>query len=115
MEKKKTIKIIKLTFVIFYLVVFVGLSVFQIWAKFSGLGVSFESLIYWWLLVGWVFLIINFKWGSSASLIPVFLLFILGAFFATVGFREVAETTMRISFIGWLVGIVQALVEYKKR
>lgn len=114
MEKKKTIKTIKLTFVIFYLVVFVGLSVLQIWTKLSELGVSFESLIYWWLLIGWVFLIINSKWGSSASLIPAFFLFILGAGVAIIGLKGVAESIMRVSFIGWLVGITQALIEYRK-
>lgn len=114
MEKKKAIKLIKQILIVFYLLVFAGLLGLHVWVKLPGAGVSFESLIYWWILIGWIFAIVNFKWGSSASLIPAFFLFVVGAALVTLGFKGIAEIIMKVSFIGWLVGITQALIEYRK-
>lgn len=114
MEKKKAIRVIKPILAFFYFLVFIGLLLLQVWLRLSGSGISMESLIYWWILIGWVLAIINFKWKSSVSLVPAFLFFAFGAALVTVGLDGIAEKVMRISFLGWMVGIVQALVEYRK-
>ena len=110
----KLINSFKVLVVAMYLVILVALLGLQVWSKFIESGFSVVSFIYWMILFGWIGLIVNYKWSSSTSLVPALALFILGALLATIGFREIAETVMRISFIGWMVGITQALVEYKR-
>lgn len=113
MAKARALKLVKVLVIVSYIVIFLGLFGLQIWAQSTGSRFSVSSLIYWWVLFGWLGLIYWFKWGSSASLTPAFILFIIAALLTTVGLRGIGETVVRISFIGWMVGIVQALVEYK--
>ena len=42
------------------------------------------------------------------------LLFILGGFMGVLGLSSVAEVFMRLSLLGWLVGVPQALLEYMR-
>lgn len=110
----KFIKIIKFLVVGIYLTAFVVLILFQIWSILMSLDISVSPQIYWFSLVGWVFLIRNFKLRSSFSFKIGFVFFVLAAVFATFGFRIIAETIMRVSFIGFLIAIAQSLIEYKK-
>lgn len=107
-------KLIKVLIVVVYIVVFLGVLTIQLWVNVAGVGFSVSSLIYWLILLAWLGFIWQFKWGCSVTLIFAFVLFVIAAAFAIFGLRGVGETVMRVSFIGWLVGIGQALVEYKK-
>lgn len=72
------------------------------------------SLIYWWLLVFIISLIWNFKLRSGYILWIALFLFLVSALFVAISLREIAEITMRISFLGWIIGLIQSFVEYKK-
>jgi hypothetical protein len=78
-----------------------------------GNGVSVSSAIYWLILFGWISSVLSLKLESSSSLFIALILFVISAVLAALGLKNAGEPVMRISFIGWLVGIGQALVEYK--
>lgn len=104
---------IKLVFIFVYTLVFLSIAVLKFWSQSVGPS-FFTDFLYWMVLFGWVLLIWNFKWKSSTTMIVALILFIFAALFTTLGFRDPGETTMRLSFIGWMVGVVQALVEYRR-
>lgn len=73
----------------------------------------FDFFAYWWLLILIVFLGLNLHFKSKIYLFAAFILFFASAVVTVNGFKEVGELIMRISFIGWIVGIVQSAIEYK--
>lgn len=77
-------------------------------------NIQLEALAYWFVLGSWVSYILFSKKDSSFSLKMALGLFCLGVVLYVLTLRYWAEVAMRVSFIGWLVGIGQALVEYKK-
>ncbi len=72
------------------------------------------EFVYLVIITLWILAIIFFKKDSSYSLIPAFFLFLVSAFFAVFNLMDISEQIMRISFIGWIIGIFHALIEYKK-
>lgn len=114
MEKTKIIKLGQALGVTLYLVLFIGLLVVQGLSLILASSFSVSSYVYWMIFLGWIFLALKFRWDSSYSFLPAFILFLIAAILATFGLNAVAETIMRMSFIGWLVGMGQALVEYKR-
>lgn len=114
MEKKKNLRKIKVAATVIISMTLFGLLVLQIWITYSGLSSMHSALMYWPILFGWILLILIHKLKSNISLVFAFVFFALAAFATTFGFENIAESFMKISFIGWLVGIAQALVEYKK-
>lgn len=62
-------------------------------------------MIYWIILAGSIISLIFFKKRASFYLYLAFYTFIVGAVLRVVGINDIAEAIMRISFIGWLVGI----------
>lgn len=72
------------------------------------------EFIYLVIIIFWILGIIIYKKNSSYALIPAFCLFLVSAFFAVLNLMDVAEQIMRISFIGWVIGMFHALIEYKK-
>lgn len=72
------------------------------------------EFIYLVIIIFWILGIIIFKKDSNYALIPAFSLFLVSAFFAVFNLMDIAEQIMRISFIGWIIGIFHALIEYKK-
>lgn len=113
MEKAKRLKTLKVLFVAGFVIIFIGFLLLQAWSGISGLGFPYFSIIYWLTLFGWLFLIWNYKLESYQSLLPAFIFFVFGALLTVFGLFGIAEIFMRISLMGWLVGIVQALTEYK--
>lgn len=73
-----------------------------------------QPLFFWWILIGWIFLIYSFKFKSKPIFAISFILFLFSALLTTINLQSFAETIMRISFIGWIIGLVRALIEYKK-
>ena len=80
---------------------------------FFGFIFSFWQLTYWWLLIFTISIIWNFKLGSGFILWISFLIFLLSALLFSVGLKTIAETFIRISFLGWIIGLIQSFVEYK--
>lgn len=72
------------------------------------------EFLYLVIITLWALGIIIFKKESNFALIPAFILFLVSAFFSVLNLVDIAEQIMRISFIGWIVGIVFSLTEYKK-
>jgi len=112
--EKKILKIVKLLLFGVYVVIFLGLLALQLWAGITESGFFVSWLIYWMILLGWLFILFNFKLESEASFILGFVTFVFAAIFAILGLRLIAETVMRVGFIFWLVGMGQALIEYQK-
>lgn len=75
---------------------------------------TFNTIIYWWVLFGGIFLAWQFKLRSATFFIFAFLLFIPAAFIAAVSPNIFAEDLMRISFIFFIIGYILALFAYKK-
>lgn len=72
------------------------------------------ELLYLVIFIIWVLGIIFFKKHSAYALVPAFLLFLVSAFFTVFNLSVIAEPIMRVSFIGWIIGVFGALIEYKK-
>lgn len=70
------------------------------------------EIIYWIILTAWIAAIWLLKKKASLSMKIALAFFVLAAILTVVGLRNLAEPLMRVSFIGWLVGIFQAIKEY---
>lgn len=73
----------------------------------------FGYFIYWWVLVLIVLVGLSYHLKSRSYLSVSFAMFFLSALFTVIGLKETAETIMRLSFIGWIVGWFHAILEYK--
>lgn len=73
------------------------------------------EIAYWAILIIWILIIKVLRWDSGVSLKIAFVLFLISAALTVLTLSSVAETVMRVSFIGWLIGIFQALIEYIKQ
>ena len=96
----------------------VGILILVIFAGLIGIPplgfiFSFWSLTYWWILVFTISIIWKFQVGSGFILWTSFLIFLLSALLVSGGLQNLAETFMRISFLGWIIGLIQSFVEYK--
>ncbi len=78
------------------------------------LNIIKEGYIYWLVLIGLIFLIWLWKRKSRFSLYSSFALFVISALIVTLGFEDIGEFIMRLSFIGLIVGFLQSLLEYKE-
>lgn len=101
------------------LLIILWLFVLLIWLLINSINqlkdiISSLSFIYFWISLGWIFLIILFKLRSNPTFIISFTLFFISGFLSTFNLQNLAENFMRISLIGWMIGFTQALVEYKK-
>jgi len=72
------------------------------------------EFIYLVIIILWIFVIKIFKKNSNYALIPAFLFFLISVFFTVFNLIDIAEQIMRVSFIGWIIGIFHALIEYKR-
>lgn len=72
------------------------------------------EIIYWVILTAWIAAIWLLKKKASLSMKIALAFFVLAAILTVVGLRNLAEPLMRVSFIGWLVGIFQAIKEYAR-
>lgn len=75
-------------------------------------GLDVWSLIYWWVVIFVISLIWHFRLGSGFSLWLALSLFVLSALLTSISLRETGEIFMRLSFLGWIIGLIQAMIEY---
>ena len=104
---------IKKTAIAVYVLILTGSLAIFAWLNWGGYGLSISPFIYWWILLGWIFVVWQYKLKSIASLIFAFMLFLAAATVAVLGIRPLAEGMMRLSLLGWIVGIAQALLEFR--
>lgn len=71
------------------------------------------EVVYWLIFIIWISIILFSKKDSTFAFYPAFILFLLAAVLTVFNLRSIAEPIMRISFIGWLIGIFKALIEYR--
>ncbi|MBI2600215.1 hypothetical protein HYW43_04840 [Candidatus Daviesbacteria bacterium] len=70
------------------------------------------EIIYWAILAVWIIVIWTLKKKASFSMKVALGFFVLAAVLTVLTLRNLAEPLMRVSFIGWLIGILQAVWEY---
>lgn len=71
------------------------------------------EIIYWVIFIIWIVLIWKFKRKSEFSLYIAAAFWVGGVLMYFINLN-LAENIMRISMLGWLIGIFVALVEYIK-
>lgn len=109
MQKKPIKKIVFISL----LVIFVVLLIFQLGILITNGNLSLESVIYWIILLLWADAVWYFKLRESYTFILAFILFVISAIFSIFGLFVFSEVIMRISFIGWVIGMIQAIAIYK--
>lgn len=95
--------------ILFFITWFINLSAIFI---ISRLSPPIASLIYWLILMLFIFTIWLFKISSKIVLPISFGLFIIAGLLTTFNLTIMAEMIMRISLLGWLIGVIQAIFEY---
>lgn len=107
------VKKLEAIFALFWLVILVVWIILSWVPQFRSISLP-QFLLFWWVFIGWIFLTYFFKLKSRLAFAVAFILFLIAALLTTINLQSFAETIMRISFIGWIIGFVQALIEYKK-
>ena len=74
----------------------------------------FDFFIYWWVLILIILIGKIFHLRSLFYLTVAFISFFISGLFVSLGLKEIAESVMRISFIGWLAGLFLSSKEYNK-
>lgn len=98
---------------LFWLIILVVWIILPWLPQFRSISLP-QFLLFWWVFIGWIFLTYLFKLKSKFTFIVALSLFAISALFTTIGLQSFAETIMRFSLIGWVIGFLQALIEYKK-
>lgn len=99
--------------VFIFLSLFLGMSMLEVWLHVTERGFSVMEFIYWILFLLWLSFIISLKTKSASTLFLAFSLFILAAIFTVLGLVEVGEILMRMSLIGWMIGLGQSIFGIK--
>jgi len=103
----------KLFPVFIFLSLFLGMSMLENWLHVTERGFSVMEFIYWILFLLWILLIISLKTKSTSTLFLAFTLFILAAVFTIFRLEGVGEILMRMSLMGWIIGLGQSIFEIK--
>lgn len=98
----------KVNLALFIITLVIGLVVRSFQPNF------FDFFVYWWVLALFVLMGLSLRLKSQFYLVGFFALFFISALFTVVGLKQAGEVIMRVSFIGWAIGLIQSLVEYKK-
>src|SRR3989344_8457076 len=112
MEKNKLIKVLKLLVAVIYIFIFCAVLFYEFIFK-SRFSPPTNYAIYWMIFVGWVALVLNFHFKAQLSLRLAFYLFVISAAIYVFGLGSFSESIMRISLLGWIIGITQTLTENK--
>lgn len=99
----------KRSFLFFLTVAFLSILIFL----FS-MGLPVEGIFYWLLLIYWLGIVIIFKKGSGFGFKLVIIFYILAILISLFNFVNASELIMRVMFIGLIVSIPQAFLEFLK-
>lgn len=70
------------------------------------------EIIYWVIVTVWIIVILILKKKAGFSMKIALAFFAAAAVLTVLTLRNLAEPLMRVSLIGWLVGVFQAVWEY---
>ena len=112
MEKNKLIKVLKLLVAVIYIFIFCAVLFYEFIFK-SRFSPPTSFVIYWMIFIGWVAIVLNFRLVGRKSLKFAFYLFLISASTYVFGLESFSESIMRISLLGWIIGITQTLLESK--
>lgn len=104
---------IKLVLFVLYIFGLLGLVVVHLLSS-RGIGSSLQNILYWYIFLGWVWAVSIFALKSTVSLFLALVLFVIAVVVKIVGPQDLSQAMLRVSILGWLVGILQALIEYIK-
>ncbi len=105
-------KLVKNLAILTYLIMFFLSLLLITWEAVMSYRISF-TFIYWEILIGWIYIVFKLRRSSLFSLMTAFVFFIIGATLAVFGLWNVAETFMNLCLIGYLLGVLHALLEIK--
>lgn len=105
-------KILKSVLLFLWIIVLLGFVIIQYFTTFQ--PALLESFIYWWVLIAWIFIIWKFRIKANIPLFVAVILLCVSILIKISGFPNIGEKIARLSFIGWIVGFIQALKEYRK-
>ena len=72
-------------------------------------------MIYWLIFLIWILYAYFSKKESLHHLWIALSLFILAAILQIISFDNLAEPIMRVSLLGWVIGLFMSYVEYQKK
>lgn len=110
---KKTNIVLKTALFIF-LIIFILYLLFIKVFYLKNYSYIWEDYFYLWLLLSLTYSIWAFKLSSRKILLFSMYGYILGALLSLINLNNLAEGVFRSTFIGFLVGIVGALIEYRR-
>ncbi len=80
------------------------------WSKYNLSSLNLTPLLYWELFIGWVWLVKSKHKKPEISFKSGLAFYAAGTIVSVLGFLNFSEVLMRLGFIGWYVGIVQAII-----
>lgn len=91
----------------------IGIALLTINIFFHALLPSFfYSSFFWWLLIFYFICAWNFRLNSGIALWTAFFLFLSSSLLTSAKISG-GEFVIRLSLLMWIIGLIQALVEYK--
>ena len=110
MEKAKTKLIHDLIFKLSFAGVCIMLFI-QFLYKIISAATPNITVVYWLILIAWIFYIIKRGFTGKFSLAVAFFLYLTGIVLYVLRFVDIAETIMKLAFIGLTVGVSQIFIE----
>lgn len=107
-------QLLKRLIAIGYALVLIALLVAEFRLEYFQSALSISAAIYFWILVGWIYVSVVFKLSCSITGMFALVIFFIGVVLTTLGFVSLGESVFRVSFVGWLIWFPQALFEYVK-
>jgi hypothetical protein len=89
-----------------------------VWVAIFGVLLSipaFNSLLYWWIGLSWIFIIVKFDLKDSLSLLTSLTFFISAIILELSGLTLIAEKFARISLLLFILGYLQILIKFHKK
>ncbi len=105
--EKPELKLIKKLIFILLLLGLVVLFSLEILRSIYGFYFSLERLIYWSLFILWIYILWILKLKSAVNIRVGFIAFIVGVFFIAFQKGNVGEVCLRISLMGFVIGLTQ--------
>jgi len=90
------------------------LTILTFWLSIVNPNIAFVSFLYWVIFLLIAYAIFKHDLSSYRVMSLAFALTIFGVILVPLGIVKVAEFILRIGYMVWIVGIVQALLEYRK-
>lgn len=98
----------------FLITIILGIVILLVGILQNLLHLSIWEVFYWFILILLIILNLILCISSKYLLLAAFILFSCSALITTLDLRVLGESIMRISIIFWIIGIIEAIKEYRK-